>query len=139
MPRATTNSRIDSAFRSWFSYNPSPKRNQWITSFLSRSWVDIEPSRGGLVINIADLFQLMSNRKFVSNKHRVVANKIGPRISVACFFSGPVREVKVYGPIKELIFKENPTKYRDIILSDYMLKFLKVGLDENLGLDYYKL
>ncbi|KAL8048140.1 hypothetical protein ABFX02_07G044200 [Erythranthe guttata] len=102
-------------------------------------WVDIEPSLGGLVINIADLLQLVSNGKFLSNKHRVVANRIGPRISVACFFSGPVREVKVYGPIKELISDENPAKYRDVILSDYLLKFLNTGLDENLGLDYYKL
>ncbi|KAL8048136.1 hypothetical protein ABFX02_07G043900 [Erythranthe guttata] len=102
-------------------------------------WVDIEPSLGGLVINIADLLQLVSNGKFVSNKHRVVANRIGPRISVASFFSGPVREVKVYGPIKELISDENPAKYRDVILSDYLLKFLNTGLDENLGLDYYKL
>ncbi|KAK4405862.1 Deacetoxyvindoline 4-hydroxylase [Sesamum angolense] len=50
-------------------------------------WVDIEPVPGGLVINIGDLLQLVSNGKFKSNEHRAIATSIGPRISVACFFS----------------------------------------------------
>lgn len=81
----------------------------------------------------------MSNGKFVSSKHRVLANRDGPRISVAFFFSGPVTKVKYYGPIEELISKENPPKYRKLLLSEYLLKFLNTGLGENLGLDYYKL
>ncbi|KAK6138738.1 hypothetical protein DH2020_027514 [Rehmannia glutinosa] len=48
-------------------------------------------------------------------------------------------EVKVYGPIKELISEENPAKYKEFLLTDYIMKFLNTGLDEYLGLDYYKL
>ncbi|KAK4427765.1 1-aminocyclopropane-1-carboxylate oxidase11 [Sesamum alatum] len=103
-------------------------------------WVNIEPIPGGLVVNIGDLLQLVSNGRFISSKHRVIANSIGPRISVACFFSGPIREVKTYGPIKELISEENPAKYRDLLLTEYLGRFLKTGLDdENWGIDYYKL
>ncbi|KAK6161345.1 hypothetical protein DH2020_004726 [Rehmannia glutinosa] len=102
-------------------------------------WVNVEPTPGGLVVNIGDLLQLVSNGKLISNKHRVVANCIGPRISVACFFSGTISEVKVYGPIKELISEENPSKYKEVLLTDYIMKFLNTGLDEYLGLDYYKL
>ncbi|KAK6161343.1 hypothetical protein DH2020_004724 [Rehmannia glutinosa] len=102
-------------------------------------WVNVEPTPGGLVVNIGDLLQLVSNGKFISNQHRVVANCIGPRISVACFFSGHFCEVKVYGPIEELISEESPAKYKEVLLTDYMMKFLKIGLDENPGLNYYKL
>ncbi|PIM99900.1 Iron/ascorbate family oxidoreductase [Handroanthus impetiginosus] len=102
-------------------------------------WVNIEPTPGALVINIGDLLQLVTNGKFISNKHRVIANCCGPRISVACFFSGPIGEHKIYGPIKELISDENPAKYREVTLREYTTKFLNTGLDENLGLDYYKL
>lgn len=69
-----------------------------------------------------------------------MANSVGPRISIACFFSGPLGEVKIYGPIKELISEENGAKYREVILGVYMKKFLSIGLDaEKTGLDYYKL
>ena len=82
----------------------------------------------------------MSNGRFISNKHRVIANSIGPRISVACFFNGPGGKDKTYGPIKELISEENPAKYRDLLLTEYMGRFMKTGLDdENRGIDFYKL
>ncbi|KDP40306.1 hypothetical protein JCGZ_02304 [Jatropha curcas] len=53
-------------------------------------WVDVPPTPGALVVNIGDLLQLISNDKFISVEHRVVGNHIGPRISVACFFSTSV-------------------------------------------------
>ncbi|KAH6759631.1 hypothetical protein C2S52_022850 [Perilla frutescens var. hirtella] len=101
-------------------------------------WLDVEPIPGGLVINIGDLLQLVSNGKFKSSKHRVVANSFGPRISVACFI-GPNSLVKSYAPITELISEENPAKYREVILGEYLHNFVNIGLDEYLGLDYYKL
>ncbi|KAI3469744.1 hypothetical protein Pfo_026407 [Paulownia fortunei] len=101
-------------------------------------WVDIQPIPGGLVVNVGDLLQLVSNVKFRSNEHRATASRIGPRISVACFFSGPVNGAKIYGPIKELISEENPPMYRDVVLGEYVAKFLTTGLDNYRALDYYK-
>ncbi|KAL1357524.1 hypothetical protein AAHE18_05G260800 [Arachis hypogaea] len=49
-------------------------------------WIDITPIPGALIINLGDLMQLITNSKFVSSKHRVLAQKTGPRVSVACFF-----------------------------------------------------
>ncbi|GER52287.1 2-oxoglutarate (2OG) and Fe(II)-dependent oxygenase superfamily protein [Striga asiatica] len=102
-------------------------------------WVNIEPNPGVLVVNIGDLLQLVSNGRFISVKHRVVARSIGPRISVAFFLSGPVGEVKVYGPIEEMLSEEDPAKYREVMLGDYIMRFVNTPLDGNLGVDYYKL
>ncbi|EYU25981.1 hypothetical protein ABFS82_07G044400 [Erythranthe guttata] len=102
-------------------------------------WVDIQPIRGGLVINIGDLLQLVSNGRFRSNEHRAITSYVGPRISVACFFSGNINNSnKIYGPIKEMISQENPAIYRDIMLGEYVSRFLEAALDNYRGLDYYK-
>ncbi|KAK2966109.1 hypothetical protein RJ640_001523 [Escallonia rubra] len=108
-------------------------------------WVDVPPIRGGFVVNIRNFLQLseflsfdtVSNDKFKSNKHRVLANRIGPRISVPCFLNGPVPSSKLYGLIKELISEGNPTPYREVQLDKYIAKFLSTGLDEYQGLDDY--
>lgn len=81
----------------------------------------------------------MSNGKFRSSEHRATASSVGPRISVACFLSGPATNgSKIYGPIKEMISEENPAVYRDIVLGEYIAKFLTTGLEEYRALDYYK-
>ncbi|KAM0900898.1 hypothetical protein ACQ4PT_020361 [Festuca glaucescens] len=54
-----------------------------------RAWADVPPAAGALVVNVGDFLQLMSNDRFKSVEHRVVANRVGPRVSVACFFRTP--------------------------------------------------
>ncbi|KZV17843.1 2-oxoglutarate and Fe(II)-dependent oxygenase superfamily protein isoform 1 [Dorcoceras hygrometricum] len=100
-------------------------------------WIDIQPVPSGLVVNIGDLLQLVSNGRFKSIEHRAISNGIGPRISVVCFFSGPVNGAKIYGPIDDLITEENPPIYTQIVLNDYLLKFLNTGLDTYRALEYY--
>ncbi|KAK2966110.1 hypothetical protein RJ640_001524 [Escallonia rubra] len=101
-------------------------------------WVDVRPTPGALVINIGNLLQLISNDQLKSNKHRVLASRIGPRISVACFLSGPFISSKIYGPINELISEGNPPVYREVQLGEYAAKFASTGIDEDRFLDYYK-
>ncbi|XP_051127866.1 1-aminocyclopropane-1-carboxylate oxidase homolog 1-like isoform X2 [Andrographis paniculata] len=107
--------------------------------FYEDQWIKVEPYPGALIANIGNFLQLVSNGKFRSVMHRVVANREGPRISAAYFLSGPYEENKVYGPIEELISEESPAIYREVHLRDYIQKFLSVGLDENLGLDFWKI
>ncbi|MFQ6632551.1 hypothetical protein Gotur_009199 [Gossypium turneri] len=101
---------------------------------------DVHPIRGGLVINIGDLLQVLSNDKFKSVKHRAIASHVGPRISVPCFFSGHASLLdKPFGPIKDLPSKANPPRYKEFLLKEYLAKFFSSSLDDNkLPLDYYK-
>ncbi|KAL3626410.1 hypothetical protein CASFOL_029959 [Castilleja foliolosa] len=101
-------------------------------------WIDVVPTPGAFVINLGDLLQLVSNDKLKSSEHRAKANPVGPRISVACFFAGPVNGANIYGPIKELISEDNPPVYKEVTLGDYIAKFFNTGLDNYRALDYYK-
>ncbi|CAA2958339.1 deacetoxyvindoline 4-hydroxylase-like [Olea europaea subsp. europaea] len=101
-------------------------------------WIDVQPLAGSLVINIGDLFQIISNDEFKSAEHRVVANQVGPRISTACFFTGIVAPPKMYGPIEELITEENPPIYEEFTVSNYISKFFSKAIDKS-SLDEFKL
>ncbi|CAI9118221.1 OLC1v1019757C1 [Oldenlandia corymbosa var. corymbosa] len=105
-------------------------------------WVDVPPLPGALVINIADLLQLITNDKFKSAHHRVLSRKNGPRISVACLLRTHLEEgdePKLYGPIKELCSEENPPIYREITVKEYIMHRYKTGLDGSFPLLPFKL
>ncbi|XP_016477382.1 deacetoxyvindoline 4-hydroxylase-like [Nicotiana tabacum] len=104
----------------------------------NNQWVDVEPIEQGLVVNIGDFLQILSNDKFVSVNHRVLANQIGPRISVACFFTGVFTPPKMYGPIKELITDEKPAVYKEFLVIDYITEFFSRPLNKS-GLDLLRL
>ncbi|XVF62903.1 hypothetical protein PTKIN_Ptkin09bG0046000 [Pterospermum kingtungense] len=102
-------------------------------------WVDIPPTPGALVINIGDLLQLISNDAFTSVEHRVLANSVGPRVSVACFFSTNLLPNPIpYGPIKELLSEDNPPKYKETTMTEYVAYNAK-GLDGTSALLHFKL
>ncbi|XP_020095099.1 LOW QUALITY PROTEIN: 1-aminocyclopropane-1-carboxylate oxidase homolog 1-like [Ananas comosus] len=103
-------------------------------------WIDVPPVAGALLVNIGDLLQLMTNDKFKSVEHRVLANKIDPRVSVACFFTMHLHQSSLlYGPIKELLSDENPPVYKDILLTDFVSHYDSKGLDGRSALSYFRL
>ncbi|KAI4345779.1 hypothetical protein L6164_012875 [Bauhinia variegata] len=84
--------------------------------------------------------QLITNDRFKSVEHRVLANFEGPRISVASFFSEGVKSSsKLYGPIKELLSEDNPPKYRETTVAEYVAYFNAKGLDGTSALQHFRL
>ncbi|KAK1354836.1 1-aminocyclopropane-1-carboxylate oxidase-like [Heracleum sosnowskyi] len=95
-------------------------------------WVNVLPMRGALLVNIADLMQLITNDKFKSLEHRVLANKMrNARISVACFFrmQNPDDVTRKYGPIKELTSVDNPPIYRELTMEEYLKSCVEIGVE----------
>ncbi|CAN1131104.1 1-aminocyclopropane-1-carboxylate oxidase homolog 3 [Linum perenne] len=84
--------------------------------------------------------QLISNDKYVSVEHRVLANNRAARVSVACFFSTFLApNPKMYGPIKELLSEEDPPKYKETTIPEYVSYYNKKGLDGTSALLHFKL
>ncbi|PIA36463.1 hypothetical protein AQUCO_03400387v1 [Aquilegia coerulea] len=102
-------------------------------------WVDVRPIPGSLIVNIGDLLQITSNDKLKSVEHRVLANQVGPRVSVASFLTPAFNVASRYKPIKELISDDTGPVYKEISLKEYVNNFNSEGLDGKSGLDNFKL
>ncbi|KAL7113040.1 hypothetical protein ACP275_04G038600 [Erythranthe tilingii] len=82
-------------------------------------WMDVPAARGALIANIGDLMQIISNDRFISVEHRVVAQSV-QRVSVASFFTPSLKAMgKPFEPIKELLSRENPALYREFLFREY--------------------
>ena len=102
-------------------------------------WIDVPPVPGALVVNIGDFLQLISNNKYISVTHRVLAKKEGARVSVGCFFRH-ISPGRLYEPIKELTSEENPPIYCGTTVGDYRTGHYQKGLINGVsGLEYLKL
>uniref|UniRef100_A0A803KLV6 Fe2OG dioxygenase domain-containing protein n=1 Tax=Chenopodium quinoa TaxID=63459 RepID=A0A803KLV6_CHEQI len=102
------------------------------------SWVHVPPISGALVINIGDALQIMSNGKYKSIEHRVIANGSKDRVSIPLFVNPKPNEV--IGPLKEvLVQSDEKPKYRKVLYSDYTLYFYKKAHDGKGILDYVKI
>ncbi|KAJ4728284.1 2-oxoglutarate-dependent dioxygenase [Melia azedarach] len=96
-------------------------------------WMDIRPCEGTLVVNIGDLFEAWSNKKFRSSEHRVVLRKPINRLSLAFFWC--FEDEKVILAPDEVVGEENMRLYKSFVCLDYLKfrensergKFDKVG------------
>ncbi|XP_048568460.1 1-aminocyclopropane-1-carboxylate oxidase homolog 1-like [Triticum urartu] len=89
------------------------------------AWADVSAVAGALVVNVGDYLQLMSNDRFKSVEHRVVAKSAGPRVSVACFF-GAEGSTRVLAPI---VADGGNARYRNTTVDEMARHYRAKGLD----------
>uniref|UniRef100_A0A803N3M0 Uncharacterized protein n=1 Tax=Chenopodium quinoa TaxID=63459 RepID=A0A803N3M0_CHEQI len=103
-------------------------------------WVNIEPVTGGLIVNFGSILQMITNDVIKAACHRVIAKSVGPRISIAFFFSGIMTSEKILGPIKELTSKENPPIYRNFSIEEAIINLFSNSLDVvGANLNYFRI
>ncbi|KAJ6973337.1 hypothetical protein D5086_026861 [Populus alba] len=84
-------------------------------------WIDVPPMRHSIVVNLGDQLEVITNGKYKSVEHRVIAQTDGARMSVASFYN-PGSEAVIY-PAPALVEKEaeeTKTVYPKFVFDDYM-------------------
>ncbi|KAF5728891.1 1-aminocyclopropane-1-carboxylate oxidase [Tripterygium wilfordii] len=83
-------------------------------------WIDVPPMKHSIVINLGDQLEVITNGKYKSVMHRVIAQTDGTRMSLASFYN-PGSDAIIY-PAPALLEKEADTKemYPKFVFEDYM-------------------
>nr|AAA33708.1 ethylene-forming enzyme [Petunia x hybrida]prf//1909343A ethylene-forming enzyme [Petunia x hybrida] len=85
-------------------------------------WIDVPPMRHSIVVNLGDQLEVITNGKYKSVMHRVIAQKDGARMSLASFYN-PGSDAVIY-PAPALVEKEEAEKnkqvYPKFVFDDYM-------------------
>ncbi|OMO57873.1 Oxoglutarate/iron-dependent dioxygenase [Corchorus olitorius] len=87
------------------------------------SWIHVPPIKGSLVINVGDALQILSNGRYRSVEHRVVANGTKNRISVPIFVNP--RPNDIIGPLPEVLESGEKPIYKNVVYSDYVRHFFR--------------
>ncbi|KAL8138778.1 hypothetical protein V2J09_004779 [Rumex salicifolius] len=98
-----------------------------------RDWVGVRELPNSFVVNIGDQLEfsftllwlmidkslsVLSNKRYVSVRHRVVMNKSPERVSLA-YFCGPDFNAKI-GPIEDLVDDDHPLVYKSYMYKEYI-------------------
>lgn len=87
-------------------------------------WIDVQPLKNAIVINTGDQIEVLSNGRYKSVWHRVLAHTDGMRRSIASFYNpsykatiGPAPELLAVGEAEVV---EDTAKYPKFVFGDYM-------------------
>ncbi|KAJ7947299.1 Gibberellin 2-beta-dioxygenase [Quillaja saponaria] len=81
------------------------------------TWVSVPPDHTSFFINVGDSLQVMTNGRFRSVKHRVLADIMKSRLSMI-YFGGPPLNEKI-APLPSLITKEEENLYKEFTWCEY--------------------
>ncbi|KAK8545606.1 hypothetical protein V6N12_026437 [Hibiscus sabdariffa] len=100
-------------------------------------WIEIPPIPDALVINVADMLQVLSNGKYRSAEHAVRNTNINSRVSVP-IFTMPIETAKI-APLPQVVEKDGIANYREFPFGDYMNNVFTNALDGKKSLDFAKI
>ncbi|XP_075635953.1 feruloyl CoA ortho-hydroxylase F6H1-3-like [Castanea sativa] len=101
------------------------------------SWVHVPPVSGSLVINVGDALQIMSNGRYKSIEHRVIASGSKNRISVPIFVNP--RPCDMIGPFSEVLAGGEKALYKQVLYSDYVKHFFRKAHDGKNTIEFAKI
>ncbi|MCD7453532.1 Aconitate hydratase mitochondrial [Datura stramonium] len=88
-------------------------------------WIDVQPIHNAIVINTGDQIEVLSNGKYKSAWHRVLAKENGNRRSIASFYNPSLKAT--IAPAPQLIVENNNnnqveliSNYPAFVFGDYM-------------------
>ncbi|KAI3419293.1 uncharacterized protein J3R85_013290 [Psidium guajava] len=82
-------------------------------------WVDVPPMHHSIVVNLGDQLEVITNGKYKSVEHRVIAQTDGNRMSIASFYN-PGSDAVIY-PATELLENEEKGRvYPKFVFEEYM-------------------
>ncbi|XP_062088262.1 1-aminocyclopropane-1-carboxylate oxidase-like [Humulus lupulus] len=88
-------------------------------------WIDVPPMRHSIVINLGDQLEVITNGKYKSIVHRVIAQSDGNRMSIASFYNPGSDAVIFPAPalVEEAAADQNESQaivYPKFVFEDYM-------------------
>ncbi|KAM7260696.1 hypothetical protein ACFE04_011369 [Oxalis oulophora] len=86
-------------------------------SLTEGTWISIPPDHTSFFINVGDSLQVMTNGRFKSVKHRVLSNRLKPRLSMI-YFGGPPLNEKI-APLPSLMDGEQKSLYKEFTWFEY--------------------
>ncbi|XP_062090168.1 gibberellin 2-beta-dioxygenase 1-like [Humulus lupulus] len=92
------------------------------------SWISVPPDQDSFFINVGDSLQVMTNSRFQSVKHRVLANGLQSRVSMI-YFGGPPLCEKI-APLPCLM-KGEESLYKEFTWFEYKKSAFKTRLSDN--------
>ncbi|MQL71700.1 hypothetical protein Taro_004026 [Colocasia esculenta] len=93
------------------------------------SWVPVPPDQSSFFVNVGDSMQVLTNGRFRSVRHRVLANTSKPRFSMIYFGGPPPRER--LAPIPGLMGEGEESLYREFTWSEYKKAAYTTRLADN--------
>ncbi|OAY74509.1 Gibberellin 2-beta-dioxygenase [Ananas comosus] len=93
------------------------------------SWVSVPPDQSSFFINVGDSLQVLTNGRFRSVKHRVLANSAQSRVSMI-YFGGPSPRERL-APLPLLIEEGKQSLYREFTWCEYKRSAYKTRLSDN--------
>ncbi|CAK9152015.1 unnamed protein product [Ilex paraguariensis] len=84
-------------------------------------WIDVQPLSNAIVINIGDQIEVLSNGRYKSIWHRVLATLDGNRRSIASFYNPSMKATIAPAPeLMEKVNQEVDQTYPKFVFGDYM-------------------
>uniref|UniRef100_A0A0D9WM77 Fe2OG dioxygenase domain-containing protein n=1 Tax=Leersia perrieri TaxID=77586 RepID=A0A0D9WM77_9ORYZ len=96
-------------------------------------WIPVPPLPDGILVILADQTEIISNGRYKSAVHRAIVNADRARLSVATFYDPPRSQKICTAP--QLVCKEYPQKYRDVIYGDYVSSWYSKGPEGKRNID----